>query len=179
MQIFLCYASVDKSIAEPIAFSLRARGHKVFLDRDDLPPGGEYDWQIEQAVERSDLFVFLLSPAAIGKGSYTLTELEFARRKWRRADGHVLPVMVKPTRFEEIPSFVKSVTVLEPQGNVAAEVAAAVGPLAQTAVGNQMLVYGGLGVISGFLTERFMNVFGAFFDPLGLNIDVHYASLCS
>ena len=36
MQIFLSYASEDKAVAEPIAFSLRARGHKVFLDRDDL-----------------------------------------------------------------------------------------------------------------------------------------------
>lgn len=85
--------------------------------------------------------------------------------------------MVKPTRFEEIPTFVKSVTVLEPRGNVAAEVAAAVGPLAQSAVGGQMLVYGGLGVFSGFLTNRLNDVFGAFFKPLGLNIEVHYVDL--
>jgi TIR domain len=84
LQIFLSYAAENKDIAEPIAFSLRARGHKVFFDRDDLPPGGEYDKRIQKAVERSALFVFLLSPAAIGKGRFTLTELEFARRYTRR-----------------------------------------------------------------------------------------------
>ena len=151
MQIFLSYAAEDKTIAEPIAFSLRARGYNVFLDRDDLPVGGEYDRRIEQAVDRSNLFIFLVSPAAVATGRFTLTELEFARRKWRKADGNVLPVMVRPTPLESIPSFLKSVTILEPMGNVAAEVASAVGPLVQTSAGTKVLVYSRLAVVSGRL----------------------------
>jgi hypothetical protein len=152
LQIFLSYAAEDRDLAEPVAFALRARGHKVFFDRDDLPAGAEYDMRIEKAVEQSALFVFLLSPNSIAKGRFTLTELEFARRKWRNADGHVLPVMVRPVPFEEIPNFLKSVTVLEPQGNIAAEVGAAVDPLAQSVMGGQMALYGGLGIVSGLLT---------------------------
>ncbi len=152
MQIFLSYAAEDKDVAEPVAFALRSRGHKVFFDRDDLPPGGEYDMRIEKAVGQSALFVFLVSPNSVAKGRFTLTELEFARRKWRNADGRVLPVMVRPTPFEEIPNFLKSVTVLEPQGNIAAEVGAAVDPLAQKVAGGQMAVYAGVGVVSGLLT---------------------------
>ena len=68
MQIFLSYAAEDKDIAEPVAFALRARGHKVFFDRDDLPPGGEYDMRIEKAVGQSALFVFLLSQNSIARG---------------------------------------------------------------------------------------------------------------
>lgn len=177
MQIFLSYTAEDKNIAEPIAFSLRARGHKVFFDRDDLPPGGEYDMRIEKAVERSALFVFLLSPASIAKGRFTLTELEFARRKWRKADGHVLPVMIKPVEFEAIPNFLKSVTILEPKGNAAAEVAVAVEPLAQSAAGGQMLVYGALGVVSGFLTFRLRDVFTAILEPRGLNFSIHEVNI--
>jgi len=37
MKIFLAYASADKAVAESIAFSLRARRHKVFFDRDESP----------------------------------------------------------------------------------------------------------------------------------------------
>jgi len=40
--------------AESIAFSLRSRGYKVFLDRDDLPPGDTYDEKIGRAVKVSD-----------------------------------------------------------------------------------------------------------------------------
>jgi TIR domain len=126
MRIFLSYATEDKAIAEPIAFSLRARDHEVFLDRDDLPAAGDYNKRIELALDQADFMVFLLSPTSIAKGRYTLTELEFARRKWRTADGRVLPVIVQPTPLNDIPSFLKSVTILEPKGNTAAEVASAV-----------------------------------------------------
>jgi hypothetical protein len=129
-KIFLSYASDDKAFAERIAFALRGRGYKVFLDKDDLPPGEDYSLRIEQAVAQSYIFIFLISSSAITAGRFTLTELEFARRKWQSAAGHVLPVMVEPTRFEEIPVYLTSVTVIEPKGNVAAEVAAAVTQLA-------------------------------------------------
>jgi hypothetical protein len=52
--------------------------------------------RIERAVDQSALFIFLLSPSSVTKGRFTLSELEFARRKWRKPDGCVLPVMVQP-----------------------------------------------------------------------------------
>lgn len=129
MHIFLSYPSELKATAEPIAFSLRGRGHKVFLDRDDLPPGKTYEGQIRDAIESSDLFVCLLSPEAVDSGRFTLTELAWARKKWGTADEHVLPVMVKKTDLSDVPNYLKSVTILEPMGNVAAEVTAAVDDL--------------------------------------------------
>lgn len=129
MRIFLSYPSELKSTAEPIAFSLRSRGHKVFLDRDDLPAGQTYEDQIHDAIEASDLFVCLISPEAVDGGRFTLTELAWARKKWGTADEHVLPVMVKKTDLSAVPNYLKSVTILEPMGNVAAEVTAAVNAL--------------------------------------------------
>jgi hypothetical protein len=155
VQVFLCYAAEDKAIAEPIAFSIRARGHNVFLDRDDLPPAGEYDLRVERAIETSQLIVFLVSPASTAKGRYTLSELEFARRKWRTADGHVLPVMVQPTPMEDLPSFLKSVTILDPKGNIAAEVASAVGPIAQRATQRNMMLFGSVGAVTGLASVFF------------------------
>ena len=67
MQIFLSYASEQKAIAEPIAFSLRKRGHQVFLDRDDLPAGQSFDDQIAAAIAASDFFIFLASPESVAK----------------------------------------------------------------------------------------------------------------
>jgi hypothetical protein len=126
MKIFLSYASPDKATAESTAFSLRSRGHKVFFDRDDLPPGASYDQQIERAIESCDFLVFLISPDSVAEGRYTLTELGFARRKWPHPGGHVLPIMTRKTPLEHIPSYLKAVTILEPAGNIAAEAGAAV-----------------------------------------------------
>jgi hypothetical protein len=46
MKIFLSYATEDKGIAEPIAFSLRARDHKVFL-------GPSSGWRVRYADRES------------------------------------------------------------------------------------------------------------------------------
>jgi hypothetical protein len=129
MRIFLSYASPDKSDAESIAFALRSRRYLVFLDRDDLPAGRSYDEQIERAVEKSQIFIFLVSPNSVAEGGYALTELLFARKKWKNPSGRVLPIMVRKTPLDKVPPYLKAVTILEPTGNIAAETSAAVDDL--------------------------------------------------
>ena len=126
MKIFLSYSSQNRASVEPVNFALAAQGHDVFFDRDDLPAGTEYDQRIIEAVEGADLFVFMLSPASIRPGSYTLTELGLAQKKWTNPSGRVLPVAAEPVAFDHIPPYLKSVTVLEPSGNLAAAVVDAV-----------------------------------------------------
>ena len=131
MHIFLSYASPDKGAAESIAFSLRNRGYTVFLDRDDLPAGQSYDEQIWRAVKRSQFFIFLISPNSVAEGRYALTELKFARRKWNDPSGRVLPVLVRKTPLDTVPSYLKAVTILEPSGNIAAETSATIDDMRQ------------------------------------------------
>ncbi|AOF80369.1 TIR domain protein [Methyloversatilis sp. RAC08] len=126
MKIFLSYASEIRARAEGVNAALQAAGHDVFFDREDLPAGLNYDDRIRSAIESSDLFVFLLSPAAVAEGHYTRTELKIARRRWPDPAGHVLPVMVEATPFSALPPYLGSVTVLVPEGNLAAEVVLAV-----------------------------------------------------
>ncbi len=100
--------------------------HEVFFDRTSLPAGDEYDARIRVAVQRADLVVFFLSPDAVDAGSYTLSELAIAVPSGHHPGGRVLPVMVRPTPMEALPAVLKAVTVLSPQGNLAADVAQAV-----------------------------------------------------
>ena len=126
LQIFLSYASERERVAEEIALALKERGHRVFFDRDRLAPGKGFHARIEQEVWTSDLFVFLISPESVKTGSYALTELRYASRRFEHPDGQVLPVLVSPTPLDEIPTYLRAVTLLEPKGNPAAEVAAEV-----------------------------------------------------
>ena len=126
MRVFLSYASEDRNQAEAIYLSLRGQGHTVFFDRTDLPPGEEYDARIRRAIERSQLLVFLVSPYSLDAGSYTLTELDIAHKTWEHPTGKVLPAVVRPTPLDLIPPYLKSVTLLETEGNLAATVADAV-----------------------------------------------------
>lgn len=123
MRVFISYKkSETKEIAEAISLCLVSDGNRVFLDENSLPIGGTFDNRIRKAVKDSDLFIFLLSPGAVREGSYTLTELEFARKKWRNPEGHIITVEALPTDFTTVPAYLKAINVLKPKGNVAAEV---------------------------------------------------------
>ena len=130
MKIFLSYSSKGRALVEPIYLALRAQRHKVFFDRTDLPPGEEYNIRIRQAIEGTHLFVFLASPESLEPGSYTLTELDIAQKTWAYPAGRLLPVLLRPMSLDRLPAYLKSVTLLEPEGNVPAAVADAVHRLA-------------------------------------------------
>ena len=129
--VFLSYSSPQSEAATRIELSLKGEGHTVFRDRTDLPPGESFDARIRAAIDESDLFIFLISGQSVSPGRYTLTELKFAEEKWGHPAGHVLPVLTEPVPKESIPAFLRAVTMLQPTGDLAAEVSAAVERMAQ------------------------------------------------
>lgn len=133
MKVFLTHASEDEKVATEICLALRGAGHDVFFDADDLPPGGDYNTRIRDAIDASDALVFLVSPHSVDAGSYTLSELKFAKQRWPKPWGHVLPVMVSETVLGEVDPYLTAVTVLKPSGNRAAEVVDALARLPDSA----------------------------------------------
>lgn len=131
MNVFISYSSSQVDLAARIAHSLRDGGNAVFFDRETLPPGETYDARIREAIEGSDLFLFLVDPAAISPGSYALAELGIAERATERSALKVLPVMVADTDFADMPPYLRSVTVLRPRGDVVAEALAAIADAAR------------------------------------------------
>jgi len=127
MKIFLSYASEDREQARAIYLALRDQGHTVFFDRSDLPAGEEFHNHIRKAIETAHLFIFLLTPKAIDAGSYTLTELEIAQKSGKR----LLPVAPSAVDFASVPVALKSITILQPDGNVPATVGAEVARIAR------------------------------------------------
>ncbi len=124
MRIFLSYASEDRSVAEEVALALKTDGHQVFFDRDDLQAGEGFNQRIRDELHSSQMMVYLISPYSVKPGRYPLTELRFAQDRWTNPKGKILPVMIATTDYTHVPSYLKAVTILEPTGNIAAEVAA-------------------------------------------------------
>jgi hypothetical protein len=127
LNIFLSYASEDRIVAEEVQLALSGAGHTVFFDKSSLPPAGNFQSNIEAAVRMADVLVFLVSENSIATGSFALTELKFAKSKWAHPQNRVLPVLIDKTSIGEIPVYLRSVTVLESEGNIPAEVVDAVG----------------------------------------------------
>lgn len=131
VKIFLSYASPDRTLVEPIRYALAQQRHDIFFDREDLQPGEEFDSRIRREIERCELFLCFITPNTVDAGSYTLSELAIAQRVWPHPAGHVLPVVLAPVPIEQIPAYLKSVTLLEPVGNATASVADAVHQIAR------------------------------------------------
>ena len=126
MKIFLSYASEDREVAEQVRLGLAHEGHDVFFDREDLPPGSDFHSRIRKGIEQSDLFLFLVSGKAFDAGSYTINELAIAQKKWPHPAGHVLPVLLHATDLTQVPGYLKSITLLQPEGDMPAAVVDAV-----------------------------------------------------
>jgi TIR domain len=122
MRVFISFASEDRPIAEDIHLALTGVGFETFFDRVALPTAREYHGRIQAAVGQSDVFIFLASPDSVKAGTYAVTELKYAQEKWRHPDGYVVPVRIRGVPWDAIPVYLRAVTVLEPQGNVPAEV---------------------------------------------------------
>jgi hypothetical protein len=121
MRVFLSHASEQRADADRLAIALRARGHTAFLDSDDLPAGGDYQSRIEQAIASCDLFCFLISPQSVAPKRFTLSELSIARRRWPNPAGRVLPIMVDKVAMEDVPAYLRAVSILQPEGDMVAE----------------------------------------------------------
>jgi nucleoid-associated protein YgaU len=122
VKIFLSYASKYRTIADDLCCRLQAVGHEVFFDREDLPPGTSFDDRIHSAIESCELFIFMISPEAVEDGRYTRTELKIASRKWPTPGWHVLPVQMVDTPLEDVPAYLRALTIMQAEGNLAAEV---------------------------------------------------------
>lgn len=128
-KVFLYYASEDKASAEAIQLALVSEGHTVFFDDQSLPAGGDYQRRIRDAIASCDLFVFLASPASVAPSKFTLTELEFARRRWPSPVDRVILAILRELQPADLPPYLKAATVLTVRGNAAAEVRASVSAL--------------------------------------------------
>jgi hypothetical protein len=161
MRIFLSYASAQRPLAERINHLLQSEGHAVFFDRDDLPAGETYGDRIREAVERCHVFIFLVGPDSLAAGSYALTELAFAERLPKRQAPAMIPVLAAPIpSMDLLPPFIAPLTLLEPRGDAAAEVAAKVAEIAGRRMrrrwlqGAALLAAAGLAVAAALLLRE-------------------------
>ena len=122
MRTFISYAHEQRDLAERLALGLRNAGSRVFFDRIDLLPGITFDDRIRNAVERCDLFIFLVSKDSLREGAYTLSELRIAEKRWPQPAGKILPVLLDDTPIEALPAYLRAVSVLQPEGDPVADV---------------------------------------------------------
>jgi len=124
MKVFISYAKQDVELAESVAIRLQQAGQSVFFDRSDIPTGSSFDAIIRQQIARADFLIFLASPDSLARGAYALTELTFFKARFRTPDDRVLTVLLRNQPLNELPPYLRSVSIPNIEGDLLAEVTA-------------------------------------------------------
>lgn len=83
LQIFLLYARGDQEGVYRLYQRLLRDGASVWLDREKILPGQDWQYEIHCAIQRSDLAIVCLSRQFNKQGGYRHEELKIALKKAR------------------------------------------------------------------------------------------------
>lgn len=92
MKIFVSYSRRDIEKAQIVHDALQNAGHDVWRDMSNIPGGGSWDVEIEQALRRADVVIVLMSHPA-RESTWVRIETGFARS----LNKQVIPLMLEPT----------------------------------------------------------------------------------
>jgi hypothetical protein len=87
---FLSYSRINKDFALKLAKVLKSEGFHIWLDQLDIPPGARWDAEVEKALEESDIFMIIITPAS-AKSENVLDEIGYAIDSGKR----ILPVLLE------------------------------------------------------------------------------------
>jgi hypothetical protein len=72
------------------------------------------------------MMVFLATADALRHGAYTLSELRMAEEKWPSPAGRVIPVCLGEVPIQDLPPYLRAISVSMPVGDPVAEILAAI-----------------------------------------------------
>jgi tetratricopeptide (TPR) repeat protein len=94
-EFFLSYTGADQAWAEWLADQLETAGHSVMLQAWDFRPGENFVLRMNQALERADRILAVLSPAYFGS-AYATDEWTAALVRDQAGRDRLLPVRIEP-----------------------------------------------------------------------------------
>ena len=98
VDVFICYARVDKDFALKLRDRLGDQKREVRIDLKDVPPTTEWWTEICAHIEAADNFVFLISPDSCGSDTCR-QEIAYAEANHKR----LIPVVYRSVRAKELP----------------------------------------------------------------------------
>ena len=87
---FLSYSRTNKDFAVKLAKELKSEGFHIWVDQLDIPPGARWDAEVEKALEESEIFMVIITPAS-AKSENVLDEIGYAIDSGKR----ILPVLLE------------------------------------------------------------------------------------
>jgi WD40 repeat protein len=101
-KILISYSRKDSIIARKLIEEFKSLDLETWVDWEDIPPAVGWLEQIEQGIEQSDAFIFLISPDSV-TSEVCKVEVEHARKNHKR----IIPILVRDTDTKSVMSTVR------------------------------------------------------------------------
>src|SRR5205807_7638861 len=114
VRIFYAYAHADKDLRNNLAKQLDSlgRGHlrgwyiSGWYDREILP-GTDWNKEIDENLNKAHIILLLISPDFLSSDYCYGIEMKKAMERYEQGEAHVIPVILRPVHWEEIPELEK------------------------------------------------------------------------
>ena len=100
LTVFVSYSRYDQEFVDRLVADLRRHGAKIWLDRESISPGENWQDAIEIGISSASTLLYVLTPNSL-KSAWMSAEIGAAYAQGKR----VVPVLAKKVRSEEIPAF--------------------------------------------------------------------------
>ncbi len=119
LQVFLLYARKDEKIVRRLYQRILKEGVDVWLDREKILPGQDWQYEIHRAIQASDMVIVCLSRQFNKQGGYRHEELKIALAKARslpEGRGFLIPARLEKCDLPESLRRWQRVDLFEAQG---------------------------------------------------------------
>ena len=89
-KVFISYSHADLKFASKLAKNLHEHEVDVWMDKSKIPAGKRWDQSIEEAIIKSDVVLFILSPSSV-KSQIAMDEVSFALEE----EMQIVPILYK------------------------------------------------------------------------------------
>ena len=98
--VFVSYSRRDQEFVDRLVTDLRRHGAEVWLDRESIAPGENWQEAIERGLLNSSILLYILTPDSL-KSAWMSAEIGAAVGQGKR----VVPVLVRDLLDEQVPPF--------------------------------------------------------------------------
>jgi hypothetical protein len=110
-RVYLTYSREDSAAARRIQQDLSDRGIETWLDIEQLAAGSEWRAQSQEALDKADALVVLVSPA-LRNNKYASQEISYTSNRSKR----ILPLQIAPMSSSDIPLDLANLHILDASG---------------------------------------------------------------
>ena len=100
--VFVSYSRRDAEFVQRLSDSVSARGKELWVDTDGIADAEVFPQAIREAIEQSDVFLFVITPAAVAS-KYCENEVEYARELQKR----IVPVLRERVPDPQLPAEIR------------------------------------------------------------------------